>query len=105
MKKNIVRVGRYKLRTIHVHAYTWFDKTYGNPYFAVRITINWNMPSEKEIIIPMQYGSDPTYAAVQEVWNYLGRSEYITPIKLSDYGIRVYSTKSKVSYKELKAIR
>ena len=44
MKKNIVRVGRYKLRTIHVHAYTWFDKTY-------------------------------------------------------------YSTKSKVSYKELKAIR
>lgn len=38
MKNDIIRIGRYRLRTIHVHYFTWFQKTYGNPYFAMMVT-------------------------------------------------------------------
>ena len=26
MKNDIIRIGRYRLRTIHVHYFTWFQK-------------------------------------------------------------------------------
>jgi hypothetical protein len=39
MKNDIIRIGRYRLRTIHVHYFTWFQKTYGNPYFAMIVTV------------------------------------------------------------------
>ncbi len=30
MKKEIIRIGRYRLRSINVQYFTWFQKTYGN---------------------------------------------------------------------------
>lgn len=40
MKKNIIRIGRYRLRSISAHYFTFFQKTYGNPYFAMIVTVN-----------------------------------------------------------------
>lgn len=36
MKNDIIRIGHYRLRTIHVHYFTWFQKTYPIEY-GVRI--------------------------------------------------------------------
>lgn len=47
IKNDIIRIGRYRLRTIHVHYFTWFQKTYGNPYFAMIVTVNQGYPSEQ----------------------------------------------------------
>lgn len=56
MKKPSKRIGRFKVRTIDVHAKEWRDKVNGNSYFACRITINYGLLSQKEIRIPLQYG-------------------------------------------------
>lgn len=55
MKKDIIRIGRYRLRSISAHYFTCFQETYGNPYFAMIVTVNQGYPSEQTFTVPMQY--------------------------------------------------
>jgi len=50
-----------KIKTIDIHALEWFDKTYGNSYFAATVTINYGMKNEKRIVLPFQYGYGDKY--------------------------------------------
>jgi len=45
-----------EIKTIDVNTKTWFDRTYGNTYFAQRIVLNYSMPDEMEITNPFKYG-------------------------------------------------
>ena len=43
-------------QTIDIHTYTWFDKTYGNTYFAQEIVLNYGTEQEQRFKNPFQYG-------------------------------------------------
>ena len=45
-----------KIKTIDVHAKEWFDRTYGNSYFSMNITINYGLKSAQTFFVPLQYG-------------------------------------------------
>jgi hypothetical protein len=49
------------MKTIDINALEWFDKTYGNSYFAGTITINFGMPDKKAFLMPFQYGYGSQY--------------------------------------------
>ena len=44
------------MKTIDVHTKEWWDKVNGNTYFASLVTIDFGLPTEKQIKIPFQYG-------------------------------------------------
>ena len=67
MKNDIIRIGRYRLRSINVQNFTWFHKTYGNPYFAMIVTVNQGLPSEHTFVVPMQYGRPGPYYVMGSV--------------------------------------
>ena len=50
-----------KIKTIDVQAKEWFDKVNGNSYFSANISINFGMPSQKNLFIPFQYGYGSQY--------------------------------------------
>ncbi len=50
-----------KIKTIDVTALEWFDKTYGNSYFAGTISINYGTKSQREYSMPFQYGYGECY--------------------------------------------
>ena len=50
-----------KIKTIDVNAKEWFDKVNGNSYFSANISINFGMPSQKNLFIPFQYGYGSQY--------------------------------------------
>ncbi len=50
-----------KIKTIDVNAKEWFDKTYGNSYFAGTITLNYGMEDEETFLMPFQYGYGSSY--------------------------------------------
>lgn len=41
-----------------MQAKSWWDRTYGNTYFAGVVTVNYGMPSERTYKMPFQYGSN-----------------------------------------------
>ena len=43
-------------QTIDIHTYTWFDKTYGNTYFAQEIVLNYGTEQEQCFKNLFQYG-------------------------------------------------
>jgi len=43
-------------QTIDIHTYRWFDKTYGNTYFAQKIILNYGQDGELTIYNHFQYG-------------------------------------------------
>ena len=43
-------------QTIDIHTYTWFDKVYGNTYFAQKIILNYGQDGELTVYNPFQYG-------------------------------------------------
>lgn len=45
-----------EIKTIDVLTKTWFDRSAGNTYFAQRITLNFGMSDEMDIVNPFQYG-------------------------------------------------
>lgn len=49
------------IKTIDINAKTWFDKTYGNSYFAAIVVVNYGTPEAKELILPFQYGYGSQY--------------------------------------------
>ena len=44
------------IKTIDIKTLKWFDKTYGNTYFAQEITLNYGMPDAETLYNPFQYG-------------------------------------------------
>ena len=50
-----------RIKTIDVNAKGWFDKTYGNSYFAGTVCINFGMKSQKSYNMPFQYGYGDFY--------------------------------------------
>ena len=53
-----------KIKTVDVIAREWFDKINGNSYFSMRITINYQMKTEKSFSVPMQSGYGDHYRDV-----------------------------------------
>lgn len=49
------------LKTIDIQAYEWFDKVYGNSYFAAIVTTNFGLSDQKQIKLPLQYGYGDHY--------------------------------------------
>ena len=50
-----------KIKTIDIQAREWFDKTYGNSYFSMDITINYGLKNCVSYYVPMQYGYGDHY--------------------------------------------
>ena len=50
-----------KIKTIDINAKEWFDKKYGNSYFAGTITLNYGMEDEETFLMPFQYGYGSSY--------------------------------------------
>ena len=43
-------------QTIDIHTYKWFDRTFGNTYFAQEIVLNYGTDQEQRFKNPFQYG-------------------------------------------------
>ena len=84
---------KIKIKTIDVKIYEWFDKTYGNSYFAGYICINYGMETTTRLNLGFQYG-------------YGSHSEDIAFKELQKYGyIKNPENKSRWQlYKDLKII-
>lgn len=107
MKNDIIHIGRYRLRTIHVHYFTWFQKTYGNPYFAMIVTVNQGYPSEQTFVVPMQYGRPHPQYAMQAVISHFhindpDRRKRAYP---SEYGVRIYQYETPTNYRQIVKIK
>ena len=50
-----------KIKTIDVNAKEWFDRTYGNSYFSMNVTVNYGMKNATTFYVPMQYGYGDHY--------------------------------------------
>lgn len=50
-----------ELKTIDISAKEWFDKTYGNSYFAANVTLNFGMDTQESFTLPFQYGYGDHY--------------------------------------------
>ena len=49
------------IKTVDVTALEWFDKVNGNSYFAGRVTLDFGMDTEREYVMPYQYGYGDHY--------------------------------------------
>ena len=50
-----------ELKTIDINAKEWFDKMYGNSYFAANVTLNFGMSDQQSFVLPFQYGYGDHY--------------------------------------------
>lgn len=107
MKKDIIRIGRYRLRSISVHCFTWFQKTYGNSYFAMIVTVNQGLPSEHTFVVPMQYGYPALYYVMDAVIKQYNISDPDRRKRTypSDYGVRIYQYRTDVKYRQIVKIK
>lgn len=73
-----------KIKTIDINAKEWFDKVNGNSYFAATATINFGMPTQRNFVLPFQYGYGSHYIdmAKQE----LVKQGYLKGLKKYDNG-------------------
>ena len=71
------------IKTIDITTLTWFDRTYGNTYFAQSITINFAMPDQMQITNPFQYGySSYEFEAIKRI------KEVISDFSLREHELR-----------------
>lgn len=49
------------IKTIIIEGKEWWDKTYGNSYNSVQVTVNYKTKSEFSFSIPFQYGYGSYY--------------------------------------------
>ena len=49
------------INTIDINAKEWYDKKYGNSYFAGTITLNNGTETEETFLMPFQYGYGEQY--------------------------------------------
>lgn len=107
MKNAIIRIGRYRLRSISAHYFTCFQETYGNPYFAMIVTVNQGCPSEQTFVVPMQYGRPHSQYAMQAV---ISRFHINDPDRRklscpSEYGVRIYQYETPTNYRQIVKIK
>jgi len=50
-----------QVQTIDINAKEWFDRTYGNSYFAGYVTINYGLPNAITLNMPFHYGYGDYY--------------------------------------------
>lgn len=57
------------MKTLDINTLEWFDKVNGNTYFASKVTIDYTLPTENELILPFQYGygNQSEYQAIKEL--------------------------------------
>lgn len=103
MKKDIIRIGHYRLRSISAHCFTWFQKTYGNPYFAMIVTVNKGYPSEQTFVVPMQYGQYITAEVIQRFG--INDPDNILRQCPTFYGVRIYQYETPTSYRQIVKIK
>lgn len=101
-----------KVVSIHIETLGYWDKTYGNPYIAGWITINWGLQTAETFPIKFQYGSRSM--ASQITHGILSEKgllpEFDFTSKMESYikrnGIVVtYSHKDGCKFSELKSIK
>lgn len=107
MKKDIIRIGRYRLRSISAHCFTWFQKTYGNPYFAMIVKVNQGYPSEQTFIVPMQHGCPHYQYVTAAVIQRFGINDPHNILRHCPtfYGVRVYLHETPTSYRQIVKIK
>ena len=107
MKKDIIRIGRYRLRSISAHYFTCFQKTYGNPYFAMIVTVNQGYPSEQTFVVPMQYGCPHCQYAMQAVISrfHINDADRRKRAYPSEYGVRIYQYETPANYRQIVKIK
>lgn len=44
------------IKTIDIQSKEWFDKTYGNSYFAAMVTVNYGLENCQSFFVPFTYG-------------------------------------------------
>lgn len=95
-----------EIKTIDVITLTWFDRSAGNTYFAQRITLNYAMPDQTELINPFQYGYDSyEYEAMQRIKKDIPDFDFSNTWKLREAGIIMRTTKhANCKQRELKNI-
>lgn len=49
------------MKTLDINAKTWFDKVNGNSYFSGRVVVDYGMETQKEFVMPFQYGYGSQY--------------------------------------------
>ena len=62
-----------ELKTIDITTLVWFDKTYGNSYFAQEITLNYGLSNAEVHKNPFQYGYD---SYQYEALDFLGKKVF-----------------------------
>lgn len=90
------------MQSIFIEAKEWFDKTAGNSYFSARIEID----GEEVARLPFQYGYETFYQQMALAWlikNDFVDSEIRSLHNLREWGIAVYTTKSKALLRDVKA--
>lgn len=51
----------YKIKSIDINAFEWFDRINGNSYFAGYIILNYGLSNEITLTMPFQYGYGSQY--------------------------------------------
>lgn len=49
------------LKTLDITCLKWFDKVYGNTYFACEVTVNYGMKNQINFNVPFTYGYGDHY--------------------------------------------
>lgn len=107
MKKNIIRIGRYRLRSISAHYFTCFQEPYGTPYFAMIVTVNQGYPSEQTFTVPMQRGRPYYQYVTAAVIQRFGINDPDNILKKCPtfYGVRIYLDETPTSYHQIVKIK
>lgn len=56
------------VKTIDVIGKEWYDRVYGNSYCSVKIILNYSLPDQVEIFLPMENGYGDFYTQKASKW-------------------------------------
>jgi hypothetical protein len=91
-----------EIKTIDIQVLEWFDRMYGNSYFAAKVTINYGMENEDTFVIPFEYGygDHAIKVSLKEIQKrYEGTPSYVYEIK--ECGVIVRTSKRDALKREL----
>ena len=96
------------IKEIEVKALTWFDKTYGNTYFAGKIYVKYKNGKTAKFLMPFEYGygEQYLYEALKILKkNYSGFEKISALWKVREKGISLFYSEKSALKKELKNIK
>jgi hypothetical protein len=91
-----------EIKTIDIQVLEWFDKMYGNSYFAANVTINYCLDNEDTFVIPFTYGygDHAVSVSLKEIQKrYEGTPSYIYEIR--ELGVIVRTNRRDALKREL----